>query len=111
MIVVDGGYTGQNYRDAAAEKNVELINTCLMGTPVPDIYADFDISEDGEQILHCPAGHEPFRCKYISTSKQVKTYPRNVYAHSEEECEALLKEVIREVNIELAEARKQEKVS
>lgn len=74
VIVVDGGYTGQNYRDAAAEKNVELINTCLMGTPVPDIYADFDISEDGEQILHCPAGHEPFRCKYISTSKQVKTY-------------------------------------
>ena len=36
-----------------------------------------------------------------------KRYPRNVYAHSEEECEALLKEVIREVNTELAEARKQ----
>lgn len=36
-----------------------------------------------------------------------RRYPRNVYAHSEEECEALLKEVIREVNAELAEARKQ----
>ena len=36
-----------------------------------------------------------------------KRHPRNVYAHSEEECEALLKEVIREVNTELAEARKQ----
>ena len=40
-----------------------------------------------------------------------KRYPRNVYAHSEEECEALLKEVIREVNTELAEARKQAKDS
>ena len=40
-----------------------------------------------------------------------KRYPRNVYAHSEEECEALLKEVIREVNTELAEARKQTKAS
>ena len=40
-----------------------------------------------------------------------KRYPRNVYAHSEEECEALLKEVIREVNTELAEARKQAKAS
>ena len=74
VIVMDGGYTGQIYRDAAAEKNVELINTCLMGTPVPDIYADFEISEGGERILCCPAGHEPLRCKYISTSKQVKTY-------------------------------------
>lgn len=36
-----------------------------------------------------------------------KRYPRNVYAHSEEECEAQLKEVIRAVNTELAEARKQ----
>ena len=40
-----------------------------------------------------------------------KRHPRNVYAHSEEECEALLKEVIREVNTELAEARKQAKAS
>ena len=36
-----------------------------------------------------------------------KRHPRNVYAHSEEECEAMLKDVIREVNTELAEARKQ----
>ena len=61
-------------RDAAAEKNVKLINTSLKGTPVPDIYADFEISEDGEQILRCPAGHKPIRCKYISTSNQVKAY-------------------------------------
>ena len=74
VIVMDGTYTGQIYRNAAKEKNVKLINTSLMGTPVPDIYADFEISEDGEKILHCPAGHEPLRCKYISTSKQVKTY-------------------------------------
>ena len=74
VIVMDGTYTGQIYRNTAKEKNVKLINTSLMGTPVPDIYADFEISEDGEKILHCPAGHEPLRCKYISTSKQVKTY-------------------------------------
>ena len=57
FIVMDGAYSGQMHRDAAAEKNVKLINTSLKGTPVPDIYADFEISEDGEQILWCPAGH------------------------------------------------------
>lgn len=74
FIVMDGAYSGQMHRDAAAEKNVKLINTSLKGTPVPDIYADFEISEDGEQILRCPAGHKPIRCKYISTSNQVKAY-------------------------------------
>ena len=74
FIVMDGAYSGQMHRDAAAEKNVKLINTSLKGTPVPDIYADFEISKDGEQILRCPAGHKPTRCKYISTSNQVKAY-------------------------------------
>lgn len=73
FIVMEGAYSGQIHRDAAT-KNVKLINTSLKGTPVPDIYADFEISEDGEQILRCPAGHEPIRCKYISTSRQVKAY-------------------------------------
>ena len=73
-ILMYGAYSGQMHRDAAAEKNVKLINTSLKGTPVPDIYADFEISEDGEQILRCPAGHKPTRCKYISTSNQVKAY-------------------------------------
>ena len=35
-----------------------------------------------------------------------KKHPRNIYAHSLEECEAMLKEMIREVNAEIAEARK-----
>ena len=74
ILVMDGAYSGQMHRDAAAEKNVKLINTSLKGTPVPDIYADFEISEDGKQILRCPIGNKPIRCKYISTSNQVKAY-------------------------------------
>lgn len=48
FIVMDGAYSGQIRRDAAAKKYVKLINTSLKGTPVPDIYADFKISEDGK---------------------------------------------------------------
>lgn len=36
-----------------------------------------------------------------------KKHPRNVYAHSEDECEALLKELIVQTNAEIAEARAQ----
>ena len=74
VIVMDGAYTGQVYRDTAATKNVTLINTSLMGIAVPDIYANFVMSADGKEVLRCPAGCEPIRCKYISTSQQVKTY-------------------------------------
>lgn len=77
FILMDGAYSGQIRRDAAAKKYVKLINTSLKGTPVPDIYADFKISEDGKHILQCPVGHEPIRCKYISTSNQVKAYFAN----------------------------------
>ncbi len=73
-IVADGGYVGQSNRDAASEKNIEIVNTALMGTPVPDIYADFVISEDGKQVIQCPCGHKPIRCHYIETSKQIKSY-------------------------------------
>ena len=35
-----------------------------------------------------------------------KKHPRNIYAHTEDECEALLKTMVREVNAEIAEERK-----
>ena len=38
-----------------AEKNVTLITTDLKGTDVADIYADFKFSEDGKEIISCPA--------------------------------------------------------
>lgn len=74
FIVVDGAYSGQNLRDTALEKNVQLISTSLKGILVPNIYADFEISDAGKVVLHCPAGHEPLRCRYVSAAKQARAY-------------------------------------
>ena len=53
-----------------AEKNVTLITTDLKGTDVADIYADFKFSEDGKEIISCPAGHRPKSNVYdINTQK------------------------------------------
>ena len=62
------------HRNAAAKKNIKLISTSLKGMPVPDICADFEISEGGEQILQHSVGYKPLRRKYSSASNQVKTY-------------------------------------
>lgn len=73
-IVADGGYWGQPTRDIAAEKNIEIINTALMGTAVPDICADFVVNETGDEVISCPNGCSPVRCKYFESTNQVKAY-------------------------------------
>lgn len=61
---------------AGAEKNVDLITTDLKGTDVADIYADFKFSEDGKEIISCPAGHNPKSNVYdINTQKCKASFP------------------------------------
>ena len=58
------------------EKNVTLITTDLKGTDVADIYADFKFSEDGKEIISCPAGHRPKSNVYdINTQKCKASFP------------------------------------
>lgn len=72
ILVTDGGYCGYENAKKAAEKNVQLITTDLKGTDVADIYADFKFSEDGKEILSCPAGHKPKSNVYDSNTQRCK---------------------------------------
>ena len=72
QIVADGAYAGQEYRDLAEEKNMEIINTALKGMSVPDIYADFVLSDDGDSVLRCPAGYTPKRCTFVSATLKIR---------------------------------------
>lgn len=49
LYVTDGAYCGEHNTNAAKEKNIRLITTALTGTEVPDIYADFEFSEEGNR--------------------------------------------------------------
>lgn len=81
VLVTDGAYSGKDNRDLAASKNVNLVNTDLTGRDVPDIYADFEFSEDGKKILKCPAGHTPKSSSYMAPSKQCRaSFERNLCA-------------------------------
>lgn len=52
------------------------ITTDLKGTDVADIYADFKFSEDGKEIISCPAGHRPKSNVYdINTQKCKASFP------------------------------------
>lgn len=59
ILVTDGAYCGESNSISAEEKNIQLVTTALTGIEVPDIYADFELSADGKQVLRCPMGHVP----------------------------------------------------
>ena len=71
-IVADGAYYSTDIKDAARKKNIRVVNTDLVGKEVKDILADFTLSEDGKEVLSCPAGIEPLTNKYNSRNGQIR---------------------------------------
>lgn len=71
-IVADGGYSGKANQDLAAEKNVNVVTTDLLGRDVPEIYADFKFNEEGTKVIKCPAGNEPKSCCYMKKTGQCR---------------------------------------
>lgn len=41
------------------KKNIDLVTTDLTGREAKDIAADFEFTEDGKKVIHCPAGNTP----------------------------------------------------
>ena len=60
MLVVDGGYTGEEMREKVQAKGVVFIETGLKGKEPKYNSAAFDIDETNG-ILRCPMGKEPMR--------------------------------------------------
>lgn len=63
-VVTDGAYSSDDNFKLAEKKNVELVCTALTGAAPDTIYSDFEMTEDGQKVLRCPAGHEPICQRY-----------------------------------------------
>lgn len=72
VLITDGGYSGGDNTALAAEKNIQLVTTALIGKEAPDVLADFKFTEDGTQLLECAAGYMPKSCNYTNSTKQCK---------------------------------------
>jgi hypothetical protein len=71
ILVVDGAYSGAENTILAADKNIQLVTTDLAGIDIPDIYADFEMNDEGTRILKCPAGYSPKSCCCSSSNGHV----------------------------------------
>lgn len=77
-IVADGAYSGTENQEKAAENNIKLVTTDLSGKDVPEIIGEFELNEEGTQVLKCPAGHTPKSTSYIrQTGICTASFPRS----------------------------------
>lgn len=93
-IIADGAYSGEDIQEKAAEKNIGVITTGLLGRKPREILTGFKLSEDGKNVAECPEGYEPKASSYIQQSNQIRV--SFLKEHCEgcphaEECKAKLK--------------------
>ena len=69
MLVVDGGYAGEQMREKVQAKGVAFIETGLKGKEPKTNSAAFEIDET-KGILRCPMGKEPIRTRIKSEKAQ-----------------------------------------
>lgn len=80
-IVADGAYSGDENVNAAADQNIKLVTTDLLGKDVDPIMGAFQFSEDSTKVLQCPAGNVPKTNWYNKQSGQVNvSFPRECCA-------------------------------
>lgn len=73
-LVADGGYSGSDAKELAAQKQIELVNTNLTGKEPDPFLADFKFSEDGTDVQTCPNGNNPLEQKHNSQTGQYTIY-------------------------------------
>lgn len=103
-VVTDGAfYSDENVR-LAAEKNINLVATCLGTQTVNDIHADFEFNEDGSEVIKCPAGHAPKTCT-IRKDSEVKSVSFPISCCRDcpyrDQCKPKLYKKVAKVNISL----------
>jgi len=102
ILVADGGFASEENAALAEENNIELVSTALTGTKPPDVFADFEINKEEQQVEQCPAGNTPMKQSY---NEKTNTYrvimPKCQCANCphREECNAKIKKNVAVVTV------------
>jgi len=71
-MLADGAYSGKENSCLAKEKNVELVTTALTGRQPDTIMAEFELSADGKEVIHCPMNHQPIKSSYYDNTEMCR---------------------------------------
>ena len=72
-LIADGAYGGKKNQELAEQHNVRLITTALTGAEPEEVFALFEMDDDGKSVLKCPSGFEPIKSKIHEKSGNCRT--------------------------------------
>ena len=71
-LITDGAYAGEEITKLAADKNIRLLTTGLLGRKPKEILGKFVVDETGNRIISCPAGNNPKSSSYIKQTDSIR---------------------------------------
>ncbi|ESL04211.1 hypothetical protein GCWU000282_00559 [Catonella morbi ATCC 51271] len=78
ILTADSAYASEEASGLAAEKNITLLTTGLLGRKPKEIFGKFTLDKTGSAISSCPAGNSPKRSSYIKQSYSIRfSFNRN----------------------------------
>lgn len=72
MLLADGAYASEENTKLAAEKNITLLTTGLLGRKPREILGQFRLDESGKMVSECPAGNKPKSGSYIRQTDTIR---------------------------------------
>ena len=66
VLLADGAYASTDNHEQAAQNNIELVTTALLGKVPNPIQGEFIIDSDKQEVLECPAGNSPYKTSYYN---------------------------------------------
>lgn len=72
VLITDGAYASEEIVDRAAQKNIKLMTTGLLGRKPRKILGQFILDESGKNIVRCPAGNTPKSSNYMKQTDSIR---------------------------------------
>ena len=71
-LITDGAYASEETSKLAANKNMGLLTTGLLGRKPKEILGQFDVDESGHKVTNCPIGNSPKSSSYIKQTDSIR---------------------------------------
>ena len=71
-LITDGAYSSEENQQLAADKNIGLLTTGLIGRKPREILGKFDIGEEGKTVKSCPNGNAPKSSSYVWQTDSIR---------------------------------------
>ena len=68
ILIADGAYASVTNVELAANNNIELVTTALLGKSPDAIQADFQLDTEKREVIQCPAGNKPYKTSYYEAT-------------------------------------------